>query len=152
MKLIKNNKGTIIVIVLFLIGVLLLVQIKNIFVQNEDSAIYGTRLEGLEEVKINNNQEQQIEAALEKDAEKVVFEDSGRLFNIIITVQDEMSRDNAKKLATKAIEPLKKEQKKYYDIQVFVQKSKETNEFPIIGYKHHTKDSFSWTKDRTGTE
>ena len=50
------------------------------------------------------------------------------------------------------IKKLKKEQKKYYDIQVFVQKSKETNEFPIIGYKHHTKDSFSWTKDRTGTE
>jgi len=152
MKFLKKNKGTIIVIVLFLIGVLLLVQLKNIFVPNEDSAIYGTRLEGIEEVKITKDQEQQMEAAIEEDAEKVSIRESGRLVNVIITVQDEMSRDNAKKLANEVIKPLKKEQTKYYDIQVFVQKSKETNEFPIIGYKHHTRDSFSWTKDRSGTE
>lgn len=152
MSFLKRNKGTIVVIAIFLVIMLLFVQIKNIFVPNEDSAIYGTRLEGIEKVKITNNQEDQIKSALEESTEKVTIRESGRLINIIITVQDEMSRDNAKALATKAIEPLKDEQKKYYDIQVFVQKSKTTAEFPIIGYKHHVSDKFVWTKDRAETK
>lgn len=152
MKFIKNNKGTILVICLFLIGVLLLVQLKNIFLFDDSKAIYGTRVEGKEEVKFTNNQEEQIKAELEEDVEDVTIREAGRLINVIITVQDEMSRDNAKKLAEKVIVPLKENQTKFYDIQVFVQKSQETKEFPIIGYKHHSKKDFSWTKDRAGTE
>lgn len=152
MKFIKNNKGTIIVICLFLIGVLLLVQLKNIFIFDDSKAIYGTRVEGIEEVRLTNNQEEQIKAELEEDVEDVTIREAGRLINVIITVQDEMSRDNAKELTSKVISPLKDNQKKYYDIQVFVQKSQKTKEFPIIGYKHHSKKDFSWTKDRSGTE
>ena len=152
MKFVKNNKGTIIVICLFLIGVLLLAQLKNIFIFDDSTAIYGTRIEGKEEVKFTNNQEDQIKAELEEDTEAVTIREAGRLINVIITVQDEMSRDNAKKLTDKVLSPLKENQKKYYDIQVFVKKSQETNEFPIIGYKHHAKEDFSWTKDRVGTE
>ena len=50
MSFLKRNKGTIVVIAIFLVIMLLFVQIKNIFVPNEDSAIYGTRLEGIEKV------------------------------------------------------------------------------------------------------
>ena len=39
--------------------------------------------------------------------------------------------------------------KNYYDIQFIIENDTNTAEFPIIGYKHHTKPEISWTKDRT---
>ena len=34
---------------------------------------------------------------------------------------------------------------------IFVTKEETSTEFPIIGYKHHSKSSITWTKNRTGS-
>ena len=60
MDFIKKNKFTIIAVGVFLILVLLLVQVKNIFFPNEGSAIYGNRLEGIESVKITKDKKTKI--------------------------------------------------------------------------------------------
>ena len=75
MNFINRNKGTIIVIAIFLVGVLLLAQVKNIFFPDDNGALYGTRLTGIEEVKLTNNHEDQIEASLEEYAESENLED-----------------------------------------------------------------------------
>lgn len=63
-------------------------------------------------------------------------------------MQDDTSVDTAKALNTKVLDSLSNKEKKFYDIQIFVKKDSEATDFPIIGYKHHAKDTFSWTKDR----
>ncbi len=148
MNFVKRNKGTIIAIVIFLVILVFFVQVFNMFMSNDEKALYGNRLDGKEAVSISSDNIKKIKQALKDETKKCEVEEQGRILNVIITVNDDANLDSAKNLASKVLEQLKDKQKKYYDIQVFIKKSIETNDFPIIGYKHHTKDNYTWTKDR----
>jgi len=129
---------------------LLVVQIKQVFFPNVSKAIYGDRLDGIEKVKITKSEQNKIKDSLKENAnvEKVNIVISGKIFNVLITVKNETSLDDAKGLGATVLTNLEDKQKKFYDVQVFVQKTNDSKQFPIIGYKHHTKDDFTWTKDR----
>lgn len=150
-KFIKNNKLTVITFIICLVFVILVFAIKLTFFPDEGRAIYGDRLDGIEEVEITSKQEKNIVSKLEeKDEVKSVDTDiKGRILNVIITVNDDVELDPAKALASVITEHLEEDQNGYYDIQVFIKKSNEEDtRFPIIGYKHQDKDEFSWSKDR----
>lgn len=151
---IKKNKFTVIAILIFLVILIGLIQVKNIFFPSAGKADYGNRLDGIKEVEITNSKKNKIIKNLEDDSavKNTTIRINGRTIETIITVNDDVSVDDAKKLVDKSIETLNDKEKKYYDIQVFIKKTGESSEFPIIGYKHHTKDGFSFTKDRTGSE
>ena len=55
MDFIRKNKFTIIAICCFLLLVVVLVQVKNIFFPNMGKAIYGKRLEGIESAKVTDD-------------------------------------------------------------------------------------------------
>lgn len=151
---IKKNKFTLIAILIFLIMLIVLIQVKNAFFPSAGKAEYGNRLDGIKEVEITDSKKNKIIKDLEDDSaiKNVTVRINGKTIETIITVNDDVSVDAAKALADKSIEKLNNKEKKYYDIQVFIQKTGESGEFPIIGYRHHTKDGFSFTKDRTGSE
>ena len=76
----------------------------------------------------------------------------GKIVNVIITVSDDVTKENAKKIANGILEHLDEDQLKFYDIQVFLKKeNEELNDFPIIGYKQNNEEGFTWTKDRQVT-
>ena len=50
------------------------------------------------------------------------------------------------------MEKLDKDQKEFFDIQVIIDKTNDSAQFPIIGYKHHSKEGFAFTKDREEQE
>ena len=152
MKFIKKNKNAIIAVGVFVIVLILFIIIKNTFFPDEKQAIYGTRLEGIENVKISDDVEDKVKASLDESVQDVSVRTAGRIVNVILTVNSDVSADTAKGYAIKVLEIFEEDQKKYYDFQVFIKKEAESNEFPIVGYKDHNKDSFSWTKDRTGSE
>ena len=153
MNIIKKNKFTIIAVILFTALVFCLYEVKELFFPNEGKAIYGDRLVGKVDVK------DEVYVAVEdkvKENEKVTKVDArenGKLINISITVLDDTSIEDAKKLVDNILEPFNDSQKGYYDFQVFVTKESETeNNFPIIAYKHHNSSEFVWSKDREKTE
>lgn len=154
MDFIKRNKSTIIAIIIFLILIVLAVQIKNIFFPSEGKALYGNRLDGIENVKITDNKKSSTKDTLTEDGmvSKASVRLSGKIIEVSITVNDDVSVKSAKSLSNKVLESLSDKEKEYYDIQVFITKENETSDFPIIGYKHHSKNEFSWTQDRTGSE
>ena len=137
-------------VVVFLIVILLLVQIKNIFFPSEEKAIYGNRLEGSSSVRISKDKKKSIENNIVADgiASKASVRVSGRIIEVMITVEAEASVDAAKDLTDKILDKLNKSEERYYDVQVFINKTEATSNFPIIGYKHHKKKHFSWTKNR----
>lgn len=151
MDFIKKNKFTMIAIFCFLLLVILLVQVKNTFFPNMGKAIYGNRLEGIENAKISNKELTTLKDTLKKNdtINKVSTLVSGKLVNVIITVSDDLGLEQAKKLAGEVYKEFTTEQQKFYDYQVFIQKTNDASDFPIIGYKHHNRESFSWTRDRT---
>ena len=148
MDFLKKNKFTIIAVIVFLILVLLIAQVTNFLSPGEEKAIYGNRLEN--KVKISESTKKAIKQNLESDGivTKSSVRISGRIIDIMATVNSETDKNAAKNLTNKITEKLTKNELKYYDIQLFVKKDTTSDDFPIIGYKHHNKDGFSWTKDR----
>lgn len=147
MNFLKRNKNIIIAVVLFLVLVLLGVKVKNILIPNEGAAVYGNRLEG--KVEITKNADTRIKESLEHGVSKVSVRDAGRIINITITVNDDVSKTTAKEYAIKAMEVFSKEEKEYYDYQFYMVKTKEdATDFPIIGYRIRNSEKISWTKDR----
>ncbi len=147
---IKNNKVTVVAFIICVIFVILVFAVKLTFFPNEGTAIYGDRLDGIEEVEITDNEQDDIIKSLEdRDEVKSASTDiKGRTLNVLITVNDDVELDPAKALTSSVIDNLEEDQTSYYDIQVFISKDNDDTRFPIIGYKHQDKDEFSWTKDR----
>lgn len=152
MKFIKKNKFTILVVIFFILLVIAAVKVKELFFPNigTGEAVYGERLN--DKVKLDEGILSNIEALLKenKSTKEVSTRVSGRIINISITVYDAMSKNDAKKLGESSVTKLSEEQAGYYDVQVFITKSKDFTDFPIIGYKHYKNSNFSWTKDREG--
>lgn len=147
---IKNNKVMTVALIISIVFVILIFVLKFTIFSNGGTAVYGDRLEGIEEVEITSKQQKDIVTALKEKEEvkKAECDIQGRILNVIITVNDEVELEKAKALTSSIVDNLEEDQKSYYDIQVFVKKTNDDARFPIIGYKHQDKDGFSWTKDR----
>lgn len=153
MNIIKKNKFTIIAVILFTALVFCLYEVKELFFPNEGKAIYGDRLVGKVDVKDEAYVAVEDKVKENEKVTKVDARENGKLINISITVLDDTSIEDAKKLVDNVLEPFNDSQKGYYDFQVFVTKESETeNNFPIIAYKHHNSSEFVWSKDREKTE
>ena len=149
-KFIKNNKLTVITFIICVIFVIIVFAVKLTFFPDEAKAIYGDRLDGIEEVEITSKEQDNIISKLEEKAKikKAEVDIKGRIINVIITVNDDVEVNSAKALTTTITDTLEEDQRSYYDIQVFIKKDNDDARYPIIGYKHQDKDSFSWSKDR----
>lgn len=136
--------GLIIVIFLVIIGIMA----KNFFFPNDNDVYYGTRLEGIEKVKITNKKKEELKEHFKDSSKKITIRLAGRIIYFNIKVNDDVSVDTARELSNKTLEKLSEEEKAYYDIQFIISNDKDSEHFPIIGYKHHTKQGISWTKNR----
>ena len=151
----RMNKYTIIVIVAFVLLIFIAAKAMQIFFPDTGNAVYGDRLDGIEEVKIKDSKYEQIIGEMKQEGLVVDIsqETKGKLINFIITVADEASVADARVLADKLLNYFEDNQKKFYDFQVLIKKNnEEISDFPIIAYKHHAKDSYSWTKNREATQ
>lgn len=155
MRFIKEHKFTVFVILLFVLVVVLLYFMYNLFFTNGGKPEYGNRLDGIEEVEITKDNFSKMKSELKKNknVSSASFNVSGRTLNIIITVDNGVSVDDAKKIGSSSYDSLSEKQIKYYAIQIFVKKEDESkNNFPIIGYKQKDVKNISWTKNRAVTK
>ena len=151
MKFIKRHKGLIVALIIFILVFVLFLLVYKSFFPDEETAIYGGRLEGIEKVELTKDNKTKIDEALKGISKKTKVRVQGRIIEVSISLNDEVNRDTAKAESNKILEQISKEQKEYYDIQVFISKEGQTEDaaqFPIIGYKHHISEGFTWTKDR----
>ena len=151
-KLIKNNKLTTIVIIVYIVLVLILGIIMNRFFAKNGKPIYGDRLKEVEKYPINEQtKRQEIEKDLLSNTKisSVEFQVRGRTLNFVIKVKNEVLRDDAKKIAEGVVKYFTADELKVYSIEVLVMKSDaKLKDFPINATKQYGRDSFSWTKDR----
>ncbi|MDE5587314.1 MAG: hypothetical protein K2I72_02965 [Bacilli bacterium] len=152
MKLVKKNKFTIIVVVLFVIFMFGVSEIKKMFFASE-GAVYGDRLVGKVEVDKETYDQLKEHISQKEKVESVEIRENGRSINISITVANDTSLEQAKAVTDGAIDLFTDSQKGYYDFQAFIYKTDAAeNNFPIIGYRHHNSSVFVWSKDRDKTD
>lgn len=148
MKRLKKNKSTIVGILVFILVLAGIFAIKSVMSSDEAKAIYGSRLDGIKDVEITSETTDKVEKKLSSQATSTNVKVAGRIINIIVKAKTDTTLENAKKLGEEAVSVFSDKEKKYYDIQIFITNDKNTEQFPIIGYKHHSNDNISWTKDR----
>ena len=151
MKLKLKKKYIIIVLLLIVLALLIKagISLKNAFFPNESKIFYGTRLEGRDKVMITDAAKKLVKEKVSDKTSKCNVRVAGRIIYITMTAKDGVSRDDAKQLGNLALECFSEKEKEYYDIQIMIDHETNKGEFPIIGYKHHTKGAIKWTKDRT---
>lgn len=115
---------------------------------------YGDRLDGIEDHKISSSTIDDIENTLKgnEQVSNVDYHNEGRILNFIITVSNDMSTDNAKKLGDTILDKISDDDKKYYDIQILIDSEEENDNYPIAGYKHKTEDNFVYGNEGGSSE
>lgn len=151
MNFIKKNKFTIIAILLFMVLVVVGVEVKNLLVPDSGKAAYGDRLDGIENHELTDSVFQTISDKL-KENEKILNVSNkvhGKIVNLMITVNADMSVSDAKKIANSTVSMFENDELSFYSLQVYVLKEDESlNNFPIIGYKGTESKTLVFTKDR----
>ena len=148
MKFIKKNISAVVAIVVFVLVVVGLLYFKEVFSADDATAIYGSRLEGRETIEITEERINQLKKAINDSSNETTVRIAGRIIEVIVDVKDDVSIKDAKELGTPIVYAFTEEERAYYDIQIFLTNEKNTQQFPAIGYKHHTKAGLTWTKDR----
>lgn len=125
---------------------------------------YGDRLDGIEKYPFTEKAKNKIIKGI-KDKEQVVscsIDVQGKIINVIFTVKKDVSKDDAKSIATGSLADFSDKIKGYYDIQYMIKKKNEEGtkvtkqtedgdpeevtvyEFPIMGYKNKSREGIVW--------
>lgn len=150
MKFIKKNKFLCLCATMFiLVMVFAFIGIINILMPNKGKNLYGNRLDGINDVPIAETTIDLIKNDLidGKKITNVTYDLKGKIANFIITVGKDTDELTAKSSTSKILGNFSNEQKNFYDIQVFVTSTDESEIYPIIGYKHITALDFTWTNN-----
>ncbi len=148
MKFIKKNISIVVAILVFILIVVGLLVLKEVMFPTENKAIYGTRLEGIDKVPINKEKRNNIIASFKDISSSVTVRVAGRIVYINVKTNGDVTRDSAKDYSNRTLEVFSEEEKNFYDIQFLIDNAENGAQFPIMGYKHHSKQEISWTKDR----
>lgn len=155
MKFLKENKYTIILILVFILIIMLGYGAYKALSPDEKKAEYGTRLDENKDHPIDSELFKTITEEIEKDknVEKVSIRLQGKIIKNEITVVENMSIANAKKVADTILTKYSDDIKSYYSIEFYLLKTnEEQNNFPILGMKDPLSKTISWSKDREITK
>lgn len=141
--------GGIVFLVLFIL-IMTWLFIVPVFSNNK----YGDRLDGIEKHKISSDTVNDIESSLKENdkVNDVTYDNEGRILNFIITVSNDMSTEDAKKLGDTILDKISDDDKEYYDIQILIDTEGDNDNYPIAGYKHKTEDNFDYGSEVESSE
>ncbi len=141
--ILKNKLLSILILLFLLIFILGLVAIKILIFPSYKVSKYGNRLSNIESVKLDDTRFNEVKNDFGSvDGFSIdSFRLSGKIVNIIVKVDDEISTDKIKSNASKLVSSFSDDEKKYYDFQVFVTKN---DGLPMIGYKNKNSEGLSW--------
>ncbi|MDO4996503.1 MAG: hypothetical protein Q4E69_04925 [Bacilli bacterium] len=149
LNFIKKHKLLVLFIILLIVAAVFAIKVFLIFSDTDETAIYGERLNGADYVEIDvSKSTDKVKAKVGDLANGVTVRKQGRIINVILNLKDETTRDAAKDISNQLLGEFTDQEKAYYDFQIFLNKTNEDAQFPVIGYKHHTKAEIKWTKDR----
>lgn len=152
MKFVRKHRYLVLIGLIIIAVILALLILKDTVSFDETTAVYGNRLDGIENVEITKEQKDQVKSALKDRTESVNVRVAGKLVNVIIKTNGDVSLEDAKGMGPTALGVFTDEQKAFYDFQFLINNSENQSQFPIIGYMQHSRDAITWTKDREKTE
>jgi hypothetical protein len=147
MEFVKKNRTKILVILGIIIIVLFAYFVFTLIFPKNEGNLYGNRLIGIEEYKIEESVFTNLKESLIKEDKisDVRINTSGKVINFILEINEGVKVEEAKLFASTILVAFTKEQREYYDLQLFL--VSEDEGYPKIGYKHHTTLDFVWSNN-----
>ena len=142
----KKQKRMILIGIIVVVVILGLLFLKSLFFVKQDR-VYGNRLDGIEDVEVSESVMNEM-ASVFKDVEGVKSTDArenGKIINLLIDVEDTTDFNKLKEASNEVYKKLDKDQRKFYDVQVFFFGG--GDKFPIIGYLHKGGTEFVWSNN-----
>ncbi len=147
-KILKKYRKLIILAIIIILLIIGLFAIKKFFFPSESGVLYGNRLDGRDKVKITEETKNKAKDVFKDRSSSAKVRIAGRIIYIDVVVNDDVSKDDARGLGNQTLGAFSDQEKSYYDIQILINNKANKEQFPIIGYKHHTRDAITWNKDR----
>ena len=130
-------------IIMLIIGIMLFIGGSN----NE----YGHRLDGIKDVEISDETKEEVENFTNDKVESSEIRIQGRIIYITINYVNDITKAQAKEIASETLSIFSEEEQDYYDICYFLVQGSNGEEdadtFVITGTKHPSKAAISWTKE-----
>ena len=142
----KKQKKMILIGIIVVVVILGLLFLKSLFFVKQDR-VYGNRLDGIEDVEVSESVMDEM-ASVFKDVEGVNSTDArenGKIINLLIDVEDTTDFNKLKEASNEVYKKLDKDQRKFYDVQVFF--FGDGDKYPIIGYLHKGGTEFVWSNN-----
>lgn len=149
-KIIKKHKWTFIIVIAFIVFMIITSQVLNLVLVNSGKPVYGDRLDGIKRIEISKTNILNLENGLKENpkVQSIKYSLHGKVIGVKIILLDDVTVADAKVIGTSVLEYFDTEQKSNYGIEVYLIKNVADEKFPIMGYKHYTKENLSWTKER----
>lgn len=147
-KFIVDNRIYIVLLLFILFGGFVFVTMKAYLDPEDELAVYGNRLEGIEKVTITDTKKNEVIDFIKEDENitdaSIMIQ--GKIINISIKSSNKKNTiDKMKEKGTEIIGKFSKEEIVFYDFQFFI-KNEEAN-YNLMGYKNKKKDEISWVDD-----
>ena len=145
-----------IILVLIIIVVfcsLIAVAAKQFLYPDDKRAVYGGRLDGIENVEITDERINQFVNKIKADdtIDEASVSIKGRIINITLKSNNEKNTmDKIKEKADNILKEFSDEEIAFYDFQFFI-KNEEAN-YIMIGYKNKIRENISWESDEIVSE
>lgn len=146
MKWIQSHKLESTVIgISVLLFIFILIFVKIFFFSSGHNA-YGDRLDGIEDVKLNQDKLGKIESELQKNdlIEKIESHVTGKIVNFMVQVNGGADFNQIKEEINHILDNFNDKEKDFYDMQVYIITKGESSMYPQIGYKGKNSSSFTW--------
>ncbi len=145
----KNRVYSILMIISIICILSILFGVCFYFLGQTSKDIYGNRLEGIENIKIEESTFNEIKTNLlsSEKVENVTTELKGKLIYIVVSLKTGTHQDT-ETLAQTSLNTINENIKSYYDIQyIFKNNDENSNEnFPVMGYIKANNSVIKWTK------
>ena len=149
-KLWKNNK----IAVLFASVIIVMILVFSFMIfplySSRSGSVYGTRLNGIEEVEIDDKIPNEIEKIYKETGkvEKVTTDLKGKIYNILVYVNEGVDLNEMLEVSNSTLSSFSEEQLKFYDVQYFLISDKGETKKTVVGYKNKDSAGISWTNNR----
>lgn len=156
-KFFKENKTLFILMVVAIVCIIVsIVLLFKYFYFGNGGSNYGDRLEGIENVRINDDKQQEIAAQIDSNpiVEKSSVIITGKRIDIRIIFDEKATLVDAQGVALKSLDNFSDEEKSYYDFEFTLKQeaTEKTEGFLIMGAKNVNGTNLVWNNNNSTSE
>jgi hypothetical protein len=145
-KFFNKYRKIIFIVVIAIVLIMMAIVIKQFLYPDDLKSIYGSRLDGIEEVEITSNKKISVinEIKTDENVEDASINIKGKIIKIILKGKEGLTIEKSKEILSNTLNKFSDKEKQFYDFEFFA-----TNthlKYYVIGSKSKMIENIVWTE------